>query len=190
VRAAEWKRAAGIVADVLPEYRAMRFGLVKTDEWVASCFYVQTSAFSASAFYVEAFALPRFIPTKHLYFNYGFRVNGRWEEVGSELADAVAAAEPELAEQATLTGLRAATDGREEDINRTEVRLCVAAIVRDDDLFSEARRTVCEFEPEVEWEADVRDRCVGLLRIFDAGGYASLEQEFARYRDEVDRLFA
>ena len=190
MKAAEWKRAAGIVADVLPEYRPMRFGFVKTDDWIASGFYVQSSPFSSSAFYVEAFVMPRFIPSVGISLSYGFRVNGRWEEVGPELADAVAAAKPELAQRATLTGLLAATENWQGDLNQTELRLCIAAIIRDDDLFNEVRRTLSEYEPEVEWEADVRDRCLGLVRIFDVGGYASVEQELARHREEVDRLLA
>ena len=178
------------MADVLPEFRPIRFGFVKTDDWIASGFYVDSSAFSSSAFYVQAFAMPRFVPADSIYFDCGFRVKGRWEEVGPELAHAVAAAKPELTERATLTGLIAATSDWQRNINHAEVRLCAATILEDDVVVDEVRRTLSDFVPEVPWEADVRDRCLKVLRLVDAGGYAAGQEELAGRRQAVDRLLA
>jgi hypothetical protein len=130
VKASEWKRAASVVAAVLPEYRQSPFGFVRSDEWIAAGYYVDSSAFSSAAFYVQAFVMPRFVPADSLYFDYGFRVNGRWEEVGPELAEAIAAAEPRLAEVATIAG---ASDWQ-RNINHTEVRLSVAVLTRNEDV--------------------------------------------------------
>lgn len=190
MKAREWKKASGVVANVLPEYRLIRFGFVRCDEWIAAGYYIDSSAFSSTAFYVQAFAMPRFVPAESLYFDYGFRVNGRWEEVGSELADAITEAEPKLAEVATVGGLLAGTTDWRLNVNHAEVRLCIAVLTRDDALFVETRQAVKKLVAEVPWEEDVRNRCLELAAVVDDSGFPAGEAILARRREAVDRLLA
>ncbi len=190
MKLSEWKRRAGVVAEVLPQYRPMRFGFVRFDEWIAAGYYVDSSAFSSAAFYVQAFAMPRFVPADSLYFDYGFRVNGRWEEVGPDLAGAVAAAEPRLAEVATLDGLRAEASEQQRNINHVEVHLCTAVLTREESSFIEMKRAALNLVPEVPWEADVRNRCIELAELVEDQGFEAGEAILTGRRGEVDRLLA
>ena len=74
-------------------------------------------------------ALPRFIPTEHLYFDYGFRIGGRWEHVSPELVDAVRGALPRLSELANLKGLMTAAALWEVNLHQAEIRLCIAVLL-------------------------------------------------------------
>jgi hypothetical protein len=188
VKAAEWKRSADVVAAVLPEYSAIRFGFVKSTEWIASGYYADSSAFSSSAFYLNAFVMPRFIPAESIYFDYGFRVDGQWEKIGPELADAVAAAEPKLADAATLDGLLAAASDWQRNINHAELRLCVSVLMRDEAAFAEAKHATTDLVPEVRWEAEVRTRCLEFAALAADQGFQAGEAVLASRRPEADRV--
>ena len=66
--------------EVLPDFRPMSRGYKRLHEWLAECFVAEPSAFSATNFYIQAFVLPRFVPTDQIYFDFGFRVGELWQE--------------------------------------------------------------------------------------------------------------
>jgi hypothetical protein len=188
VKAAEWKRAARPLAEVLPGFRPIKFGFSRVHEWIAECVAADTSAFSANAFYVQAFALPRFVPTDHLYFDYGFRIGGRWERVSPELVGEVRRALPRLSELATLDGLLAATAQWKLNLYHAEVRLGIAVLREDVVVFDSTRATIATWTPTLAWEPEVMSRCATLAGAVDRGGFPAGLAELKGRRSEVDRL--
>jgi hypothetical protein len=190
VNVATWNRVSQPIGDVLPGFRPIKFGYARVGEWVAECIVAESSAFSSAAFYVQAFALPRFVPTDHLYFDYGFRIGERWEEVSAEVVEAVRDALPELSQFASFDGLLNAAVQPDVNLYHAEIRLCVSVLTRDAELFEEARELIANWTPAPGWEIDVLARCVELVRDVEEEGFprgvATLEQR----RQDVDRLLA
>ena len=190
MKAVEWERESRPLSAVLPGFRSIKFGFARVDEWVAECIAADTSAVSSAAFYVQAFALPRFIPTEHLYFDYGFRIGGRWEHVSPELVDAVRGALPRLSELASLNGLMTAAARWKVNLYQAEIRLCIAVLLGDLSLFEEAQARFATWTPTLEWEPEVIARCEGLMRDVEHGGFARGVAELERRRSDVDPLIA
>lgn len=171
LRATEWKRASARLADVLPGFKPIKFGFADICGWVAKCVYVDSSTFSSAAFYIQAFAFPLFIPADHLYFDYGFRVNGRWERVSDELMEEVRTALPQLTSLATLDGLLASAGDWRVNIYQAELRLCIGVLKKDAELVDDSRRAIEAWVPKVAWEFDVIGRSADVVREVDANGY-------------------
>jgi hypothetical protein len=188
MRAREWARAAQPLARELDGFHPIRFGFARPHDWVAECIYAETSAFSSETFYIEAFALPLFIPSTHLYFDYGFRIGTSWQDVSPRLAAAVRASRHRLSEIASLSGLHAAASYPESNIHHAEVRLGIDLLTGDTDAFQITREIVQRWEISIEWEREVLDRCQTLLRAVDAGGPGSGIAELARRRDVTRQL--
>ena len=106
MKAREWSVAARPLEPILSGFHPIKRGFARQHEWIAECVYADPSSNSKSMFYLEeVFVLPLFIPTEYLYFNYGFRIGGIWDEVGTELTQALREALPRLASLATIGGL-------------------------------------------------------------------------------------
>jgi hypothetical protein len=188
MRAREWATAAQPLARVLEGFQPIRFGFARAHDWVAECIYAETSAFSSETFYLEAFALPLFVPSKHLYFDYGFRIGHSWHGVTPKLTEAVRASLRNLSEIASLAGLHAAASDPESNIHDAEVRLGVELLSGDTDRFQRTRGILERWEVSIEWEREILDRCENLFRTVDAGGPGSGIAELARRRDSTRQL--
>jgi hypothetical protein len=166
----------------------MRNGFVRMHEWIAECMLAESSAFSATSFYVEAFVLPRFVPSDHLYFDYGFRVGDRWEALSEELLDKVRAARPQLEGMASLGVLWDRASRPDVNLHHTELRLCISILQESTARFTEAADAIARWQSEREWENGVLGRCRDVIsKVNDTGfaeGIASLENR----RPPVDQL--
>ena len=170
MKASDWSRASGPLAAVLPGFEPFARGFVRRHEWVAECIYVDSSSHSRTAFYVQAFALPLFVPTDHLYFDYGGRVGDRWEDVDAELVDGVERVLPTLRELATLDGLRRKAQRPNQDLHHAEVHLCVALICGERERFDALAEQIRGWIEQVPWQRPIIERCVGLAAtVHDSG---------------------
>ena len=190
MKATTWKRVSQPIAEALPGFRPIKFGFARVGEWIAVCIVADSSAFSSAAFYMQAFALPRFVPAQHLYFDYGFRIGGRWEEVSNELVDAVRASLPRLSELASLDGLLAAAEHADLNLFHAELGLCIGVLKRDTELFESARARIANWTSTLAWEADVLARCNDLVHVVGQAGFSEGVATLAHRRQDADRLLA
>lgn len=190
MKATTWKRESRPLADALPGFRSIKFGFARVGEWVAECIVADSSAFSSAAFYVQAFALPRFVPAEHLYFDYGFRIGGRWEEVSAELVGAVRASLPRLSKLASLDGLLGAAENADINLYHAELRLCIGVLKEDRQLFESAHKRIVGWTPTLAWEPDVLARCEALACSVVEGGLSQGVAVLEHRRHEIDRLLA
>ena len=165
----------------------MQFGFARAEEWTWQCFYADSSAFRGDAFYLQAFVLPRFVPTDHLHFDYGFRIGDQWEAVTAEVVERVRAAVPELERLATLDGLEAkACDA--QNVRHAELRLCIAALRGDEAAFARERAATAGWDVALAWETEVVERCALVADAVDDGGFGRATAVLADRRAGVDRL--
>jgi hypothetical protein len=168
----------------------MRFGFARVDEWIAECLRAESSSFNSTAFYMQAFALPRFIPTEHLYFNYGFRIGGRWDGISSELVTAIRGSLARLSNIASFDGLLGAATQPDVNARHAEVRLCVGLLTNDMALFKNMSEQILSWKVKLAWEPDVLGRCHDLIIAVDhegpSRGVAILESR----RTGIDALLA
>lgn len=164
----------------------MTRGFVRETDWVAECFFANSSAFSKDVFYLEAFALPLFVPTEHLYVNYGFRV-GRYENVNAEVVKAVQKARGRLAKMSTLEGLEKAASSN-LDIRSRELKM-YAAILRDSvDRAEEDFETISLWKVERDWESEVIDRAARIAALLRASGRSGAMEALKEHREAVRGL--
>jgi hypothetical protein len=188
MNAKEWSRVSGPIAEALPGFRTMKRGFVKESEWVAECFFADSSAFSKEVFYLEAFALPLFRPTEYLYFNYGFRVGG-YDGVTDEVVRAVRRAQNRLATIATLDGLEKAWSN-DLDVRSWEQRMYSAILRGDLDRAAQIGETIARWNPEREWEPEVIERASKIATLLRVGGRAAATDALAQHREDVRALLA
>ena len=94
--------------------------------------------------------------------NYRVRVGSRyWETVDEELVSAVEQELPALNQLATLEGLAQRATHWRVNIHETELRLCIAAIWRNDRMVEEAKTVLETREPGTGW---VREAEQGLRK--------------------------
>jgi hypothetical protein len=136
----------------------MRRGFFREHHWVAACIYADTSSFSRERFYLDAFALPLFIPTDHLYFNYGFRIGTHWDELTDETIDAVAAALPRLESLTTWAGLVAAARSWTVNLRAAELRLCIGILAPEETALAPVREAIEQWRVSRGWEHEVLER--------------------------------
>jgi hypothetical protein len=170
VKATEWTTLSGPLAAALPDFEQVKKGFIQRHEWVAACFYADSSSYSGSAFYLEAFALPLFVPSDHLYFNYGGRVGAKWEDVTDDLLRAVEASLPRLNQLATLDGLLGCAVRPHVDLHHTEVHFCVALIRGDVESFHRLGDEIGTWNEEQTWERPIIDRCATLAETVRVAG--------------------
>jgi hypothetical protein len=166
----------------------MKFGFTRVHAWVAECIVVDSSSFSRSAFYLHAFVLFRFVPAKHLHFDYGFRIGSRWESVSDRLVDAVRASRTPLAELASLDGLLGAATRPNVNLYHAELRLCIAVLKGDHGLFATTRECVSSWAVTLPWEPDVLARCEEVTRSVQEGGFPRGVEVLEQRRADIDRL--
>ena len=192
MRVKEWIRASAPLVPVLKGFeRAGSHGdFVRQHEWVAEVIAYASSGFSREAFYVSMFAFPLFIPSKYLHGSYSVRrLNGEGGEVTPELVAAVEAALPELAQMATLEGLRTKAKYPATRIRDAEMHLCVGVLTEDTGLIEETRGLLEVFTPPtVDWEEEVLERCFAFCRLIDEGGLAAAMHELENRRVELEPL--
>jgi hypothetical protein len=134
--------------------------------------------------------LPRFVPTDHFYFSYGFRIGGRWEGVTGELTAAVRDSLPRLSRLASLDGLLEAAARPDFDIRHVELRLCVASIREDLARFTSMSERVRGWKTTSGWEAAVLSRCENLIQAVDQRGLPYGATLLKQRRGSVDQLLA
>jgi hypothetical protein len=189
VKSREWKRISPPLADLLPGFEPVRAGFVRRHPWIAECLLYESSDFSRERFYLQAFALPLFIPTNHLYFTYGFRVgNGYWEAVDANLLEEVRRALPKLERLATLEGLRTASADwhRNLDPYHAEVQLCLHALFDDRSEFQDIAERLDSWKTSTDWASEVLQRCKDFAAIVLRGGSPAGIAELQRRRDSLD----
>ena len=171
MRASEWKKACQPLAAVLPGFEPYKTGFVRQREWIAECIHMDSSSFSSTRIYIEAFALPLFVPTDYLYFDYGDRVGHHyWEGVTDELVDAVAAHLPILQEFATLDGVMQRAEQPDIDAHHAELHLCVALIQGKRDRFDKMAHALRVWDADQDYENEIVRRCASLAAIVEASG--------------------
>ena len=192
MRASEWKRASHSLEKALPGFEPMKFGYVSTirNRWIAECIFADSSAFSAARFHLEAFVLPLFIPTTHLYFSYGFRIGTYWEDVSTTLIRAVVDSVPRLHEMTDLRRLIEAAVNWKINAHHLELRIAGAVILDDHQLMSESRLVLSDWKCTVAWEEEVVRRCNDLLGVIDEAGVQSAIFELERRRGKVLGILA
>jgi hypothetical protein len=172
----------------MPGFEPVRAGFVRRHEWIAECLLYESSAFSRERFYLQAFALPLFIPTDHLYFSYGFRVgNGYWEAVDTKLLKEVRRALPKLEQLATLKGLSTATSDwrRRLDIYHAEVQLCLHALFDERSKLEGIAEQLDSWQTTTDWESAVLQRCKDFSAIVQREGVPAGIAELERRRDSL-----
>jgi hypothetical protein len=165
----EWNRQSAPLEELLDGFQRCRWGFVRKHEWIAECLFADSSQFDGRAFYVEAFPLPLFVPTTHLYFDYGFRVGDRWDAVDRPLVAAVRRALPQLAAVSTLQGLREAASVQ-SNAYHAEIRICLAVISDDSSALAASRNNLEQLIATAPWEADVLSRSRELLDVLGSSG--------------------
>lgn len=161
-------------------------GFVREGEWVAECFFADSSAFSKDFFYLEAFALPLFVPTDYLYFNYGFRVGG-YEAVTKDVVTGVRKASDRLAKMATLDGLEKSASN-DLEIRTWELKMYSAILRNKLDRAQELSETINGWKIERAWEAEVVERAAKIAALLRGGGRPTALEGLARNRDAVREL--
>jgi hypothetical protein len=188
LKTAVWARQAWPIAEALPGFDPITLGFARAGKWIAACIVADPSEFKMTAFSLQAFALPLFLPTQHLYFDYGFRVGERWESVSSELVAAVRTSVPELEKLATFDGLLAAASHSDVNIYHAELRLCVALLTGDAATFGAITDRISTWKQHVEWERPVIDRCLALAESVAEGGSPAGIVTLERRRRDVMSL--
>jgi hypothetical protein len=188
LKTAVWARQSWPIAEALPGFDPIKLGFVHFDEWVAACIVADPSEFKSSAFSVQAFALPLFVPTDHLYFDYGFRIGERWDGISSELIAAVRRSVTQLQRLATLDGLLASASHPNVNIYHAELRLCIGLIKDDTQLFSTTRESIAAWKQNIEWETPVIQRCSELAISVQQGRRSHGLAELERRRQDVKSL--
>jgi hypothetical protein len=190
VKRAIWNAKSEPIAAVLPDFRRFRHGFVRELEWVMEAFFADSSSFSANRVTIEAFVLPRFIPTEDLYLTHGFRIRDFWDEIGPDTAAEILAARPALDQLATFAGLRASADRWRTDPNQMELRLCLDVLERNKRDFRKVARRVASADSEGSpWQEAVLQRCRDLVRVVTDGGWEAGEAVLRSRREAVGRLF-
>jgi hypothetical protein len=185
VKATQWAKAASPLLEALPSFHLFKSGLAREHRWVVECLYIDSSSFSSDKFSVEAFVLPLFIPTGHLYFNYGFRIGGQWDRVDDELISAVIHELPRLEGLTSWSGLIDCAADWQINVRHAELRLCVGILESDLDLIAESRRRVEAWQPAVAWETEVLSRCKQLLDVLNQKGRDAAELVLAARKPDV-----
>lgn len=163
----------------------MKFGLVREHGWVAECIYAETSSFTRERFFLNAFVLPLFIPTDHLYFDFGFRIGTHWDSVDGETVQAVVAALPRCEGLTSWSGLLAAAKNWEVNLYHAELRLCVGILQPDDKLLSSMRLAIERWQPSTEWEKGILARNSELLAVLDRDGRDAAVSHLEARRPQV-----
>lgn len=185
MNAREWARASAPIAAVLPGYRAVKHGFIREGEWLVDGFFAQSSAFSRHVFHLEAFALPLFVPTTFLYFEFGFRV-GRFEQIDSDVVEAVVRSLPRLQASATLDGVDELA-GNRLNLRHWEIRIAIAIIRGQVSLAEQYWNRLDGWKIESAWEPEILDRLGALTSIVANEGR---EAAVAHLRDRRSRVLA
>jgi hypothetical protein len=185
-----WNKKSEPIAAALPGFRRFKGGFVRESEWVFQAFLADSSSFDANRITIEAFVLPRFVPTDHLHFGYGFRVRDFWNEIGPETVAEIVAARPALERLASFDGLREGSRRWRTDKNRAELRLCLSILERNAADFTAVSRHLASADADgIAWKEHVLGRCRDLAQVVNNGGWGAGESVRSR-REGVDRLFA
>lgn len=190
MKPSEWSKMSKPLAAILPGFDPFKKGFIRRREWVVECIYADSSGYSARAFYLEAFALPLFVPTDHLYFNYGRRVGRRWEAVTDDLVRAVEASLPMLEESATLDGLLQSAARPQVDLHHAEIHFCVALICDHLEDFHRLAEEIAAWSVERVWERPIIERCAALTEAVSAEGLDAGTQVLRERAPGVLALFA
>ena len=183
----EWASQAVPIAAILPEFQPIQFGFARVNEWTAECLYADTSSVSRRAFYLQAFVLPLFVPTQHIYFDYGFRIGDRHELVNSRLVSQVAALLPRLSQLATFDGLYAAA-ANPFDVRHVEVRLCCGILAGSSGWIEDNGARLERWAMGAPWEGEVLQRSRALFARAKADGINAAVADLRRRRDGVIKL--
>jgi hypothetical protein len=190
MRVAAWNKKSEPIADVLPDFRRFKHGFVRELEWVMEAFLADSSSFDANRVTIHAFVLPRFVPTEHIHFGWGFVIRNFWDDVGPETAAEILAARPALDRLTSFAALREKADNWRIDPNHAELRLCLDVLERDEDDFATVARHVASADSEgVPWIEAVLARCRDLVQVVSDGGWEAGEAVLRSRRSAVDRLF-
>jgi hypothetical protein len=191
VKRAVWNAKSEPIAAVLPDFRRFDHGFVRESEWVMQAFLADSSSFDANRVAIEAFVLPRFVPTEDIYLTHGFRIRDFWDEIGPETAAEILAARPALDRLATFAGLRSSAHRWRTDPHQTELRLCLDVLERNKRDFRKVARRVASADSEgVPWMETVLERCRDMVQVVTDGGWEAGEAVLRSRRPAVDRLFS
>ena len=67
----DWNLQSKRLEGTLQEFERIRFGFARQREWTTECLRYDSSS-SSTDFYLNAFVLPRFIPSDFVDISYGF----------------------------------------------------------------------------------------------------------------------
>jgi hypothetical protein len=183
MKAREWSQASRPIAAALSGFDPIRFGFTRISDWWAECFYANTSAFSKDWFYLEAFVLPLFVPTSFVYFDYGFRV-GAWDRVTPDVVRAVERAVPRLSSIASRDGLWAIAHD-ERNVRQVELRAALSVLNGDVVAADSQADILRHMKLERDWEEEIRDRALQLVRGFRTDGWSATLQKLQSTRADV-----
>jgi hypothetical protein len=194
MKQSEWERASAHLDDVMVGYQRFKSGFFRRQDWLIDGLSFDSSGFSAELFYLEAFRVPRFVPTDHLYYSFGFRIGPGWKWKRGELLPdqsikAVRKALPKLQKGTNLQNLWKIAERWSIDLHHAELRLGVAVLNEDQHWIDDLGRLFATFSCDSDWEEIIAERSRELLATVDRGGYEAGRELLGIRRESVDELF-
>jgi hypothetical protein len=184
---------------------AAKLAVVQGSDWLLRAIAVESSSFSADRFTLQAFVLPMYVPTRHLYYTYGGRIgslSGRsevwwdvktdgWQEQASR--QAAFEAEPFFASTSDPDQLVDYIRVRLADLAARDPRvqevIAYSLLLSDQtaEASSELERALTTVRAlNVKWALDVSGR-IAIVKQSIREGPASVRDLFTRWREENER---